>query len=82
MDNSKNDKYLIPIVKELERTSLTRIDDNLIIDGNLIPYISNEFTIGNEESQFKYIYASEGDFIIGPTGTIGFNTDGSIYSKD
>jgi len=65
---------------------LTSNDTELDISGNLVPTVSNTFTLGYTGSRWKEIFIGPGSLnIAGPTGsvpaTIGSNLSGIAYSQ-
>jgi hypothetical protein len=65
---------------------LTSNDAELDISGNLVPTVSNTFTLGYTGSRWKEIFIGPGSLnIAGPTGsvpaTIGSNLSGIAYSQ-
>ena len=86
-----NDTSIIPGLLQnyfpVRDTALTRIGDVLGITGTLVPLDAN-YSIGTQDMPFNNLNLSgtinlsgnTGAFITGPTGAIGFNNDGTVFS--
>jgi hypothetical protein len=53
----------------------------LIFNGDLIPSTTNTFSVGNVDNLLKSMHIGPGTVFIGPTGTIGNDDNGIIYSQ-
>ena len=54
---------------------------SLVISGNIIPAIDNTFNIGDVNNRIKSMHLGPGTIFIGPTGTIGNDPNGIIYTE-
>jgi hypothetical protein len=61
--------------------TLSAIDDSIIFNGNLIPSQTNAFSLGSSTSLLKSMHIGPGTVFIGPTGTIGNDLNGIIYTQ-
>jgi hypothetical protein len=91
MSNNNKDARAIPYFLRnyfpVRHTAPILIGDLLGLTGTIIPN-SSELSIGTEQNPFNNIYMSgtlnlsnTGAFVIGPTGTIGFDSNGTLYSE-
>jgi hypothetical protein len=53
----------------------------IIFNGDLIPASTNAFSVGNANSLLKSMHIGPGTVFIGPTGTLGNDDNGIIYSQ-
>jgi hypothetical protein len=90
-----NDTTTIPFLLRnyfpVRHTAPVLVGDMLGLTGTIIPN-SSTYSLGASDYPFNEMYLSGsinltgnstvGDFITGPTGSIGFNLDGSLYSSN
>jgi hypothetical protein len=53
----------------------------IIFNGDLIPATTNAFSVGNADNLLKSMHIGPGTVFIGPTGTLGNDDNGIIYSQ-
>ena len=54
---------------------------NLTINGNILPADDNLYNIGSIDARIKTLVMGPGTILIGPTGTIGNDLNGIIYTE-
>jgi hypothetical protein len=53
----------------------------IIFNGDLIPASTNTFSVGNADNLLKCMHIGPGTVFIGPTGTLGNDDNGIMYSQ-
>jgi hypothetical protein len=60
---------------------LSATGTTVVFNGDLLPSVSNQFSIGSAENLLRSMHIGPGTVFIGPTGTIGNDPNGIIYTQ-
>ena len=61
--------------------TLSATGSAIIFNGDLIPATTNVFSVGNADSLLRSMHIGPGTVFIGPTGTLGNDDNGIMYSQ-
>jgi collagen type VII alpha len=73
--------YMGDLKLSVDNTYPGTIGPTLLVNGNILPSQDNVFNIGGTNARVKSLIMGPGTIFIGPTGTIGNDPNGIIYTQ-